>query len=706
MNASFCDNITQIYAPAERYVSQHGEPRNISVYWNSDIARAAAAQLTVILRHALGYQYVHLQDPMLATGEFCYRKPLFQEIKLMVSMTLEPEDDDDFVFDNAIKPTIQETLFVHIAKSLRVKKQCTDADINPEQFYNDISRLTDCGFEISSTSDGHFIYIYHLKANNSTIPKEIPLKPSLIQFKWKAVNRTNLFRMLRTGNQSLLFLDYKIWDGDEDVSIVEQDPYVHPYYFRNKKENDIIITTRMDVECNEDEFASQLFQISKKFSPSLRSLRSILEIESSGQSIEEANCEWISQDRTIIDKIIQIYKPDNKDYKIMTFSCEGNDYELELITTLGEFISQHYFKIYLINYSEDCTNSSYVKSLLNFMSKEITPSHVGVVIGGVKNVTEYEVTKLLDSSPLPVFLFDTIDIDVDLTKSVWLTNGRMIHIVLAIQHFIGNNYINQVTVLSDVTPTAECFNNNLRLLCGSTILGYYVSNNSTLRIVKNILQKIIKAKTNIIILNMNYDNALALLSAAVKLGVNVDKEFTWIFRDWKQTNITLNVTYVTFSLWSRNANDMYITNNWLDIKKVMKTIWPYDTWNPNKMAFIDAVLTLVKGFKDVTLKYPQARDDTQSKYVTQQFERSLAEISPVQVVFQNLTYKGHSPEDAVVFVEKWEGGQQKLSVCEYIHYSANAVYSNSLCRSIQQDYFSQELDLLLETICSFDRIPL
>lgn len=66
-----------------RYVSQYGEPKNISVYWDSEIARAAAAQLTVILRHALGYMYVHLQDTPLkdpaATNVFCDENKIFQE---------------------------------------------------------------------------------------------------------------------------------------------------------------------------------------------------------------------------------------------------------------------------------------------------------------------------------------------------------------------------------------------------------------------------------------------------------------------------------------------------------------------------------------------------------------------------------------------------------------------------------------------------
>lgn len=423
-----------------------------------------------------------------------------------------------------------------------------------------------------------------------------------IGYELKAVNRTNLFQKLRTGNQSFLFLDYNIWNGVTDVM---------------GNENNIIIKTTMRVECNEDKYASQLNKISKKFSPSLQSLRPILELESSGQSIEEANCEWIYTDRITIDSIIQLYKSDEKYYQVMIFSCEGSDHETDLIITLGNFIGNHYFKLSLEMFSDNCTNPYYVQDILNFVSESKTPSHIGVLIGGVKSVREYEVTKILDSFLIPVFLFDTIDIDVGSTKSVWLTNGRMIHIVLAIQYFIGNNDINQVTVLSDKTPTAESFNDNLSEVYGSTFLVYDVPDDLTLQTVKNIIQKLVNSNTSIVIVNMNFDKTVALASAAAKLDMNVDKEFTWILRDWKQTNITLNIKYVTFSLWPQNVTGISISNNWLDSKQKMGTIWPDHSWPPHTMAFVDAVLTVVKGFKEVMLKYPQARDDTQSKRVTE-----------------------------------------------------------------------------------------
>lgn len=60
-------------------------------------------------------------------------------------------------------------------------------------------------------------------------------------------------------------------------------------------------------------------------------------------------------------------------------------------------------------------------------------------------------------------------------------------------------------------------------------------------------------------------------------------------------------------------------------------------------------------------------------FFTRQLERSLTEISPVQVVFQNLTYKGHSPEEVLVFVDKWLGSQQKLLMWYRVNATARSV---------------------------------
>ncbi|CAB3244825.1 unnamed protein product [Arctia plantaginis] len=691
-SASFCDIIKQKYSPSERYVSQHGVPKNITLFWDSDLARAAAAQLSVVLRYALGYRHVRFQQIAANTPPEspCKENGILKEVR--ISMTTA---------------SVRHRLHLRLAKLFQDKAVCLNMD--KLSSYTDDALISECGFGDSFASGRHIINVIQLNSKSQTMVDTVKqdLTKSGLPFVYKEINRTDLFQLFRSSKQSFFFIDYDMWAGAPDVSVVELPLHLNGLTtLRRQKLNSNIITTVGD-RCLLEDYAPQLLVIAYKYAPSPNVLRPILEIENSSKDIEEAVCKMTtSRNFTSVNSLVGKYKPRKKNYVIMCIICD-DDPDIDEYDELFFFLGMNRYKtsdskFFIITRIMDLNCSDpegVIRDINDYMLHNLTSSYIGILVGGLPNIAA--ITKILNVYNIPVIFYDSHSIDAPAieaistpiekgsTSHMWVSTGRTLHLTLALQHLILKMGWNRIAVLSDPTRIAKRFiddlidrSNNLELR------EHRVRHNLTDVEADLFLQRIKAEDAKVILVNTDYKDAATILTAAVKLKMNMDKKLIWILREWRKNKKILNIKHFVISFWCKRGDDIHSTGTGrLDYLKKVDELWPRHVWPPQTAAFVNAVLTVVEGFDDVILKYPRAQDDTQTKQVIRQFERTLLEV-PVKGLTQTLTYKRHMLEEAVVYVEEWHSYQRKFQVQMRVNATSHKVTIDYV-RS--REYFAQLL---------------
>lgn len=445
---------------------------------------------------------------------------------------------------------------------------------------------------------------------------------------YKEISRKKLFHLLKTSKQSFFFIDYDIWSGTPDVGSVEQSDGSR----RQKLHTDI--STSVADKCLLEEFAPQVFAIAYKYTPSTTLFLPVLEIENSYKDIEEAVCK-ITTTRNFkpVNNVIRKYKPRKKKYVIMCFICD-DDPDSHEYDELFFFLGMSRYKrrdsnFFIITRTMDfnCSDpESVIKDISDYMLHNLTSSYIGIIIGGLPNIAA--VTKTLGVYNIPVMFYDSNVIDNAAVKAIssaveegssqiWASTGQTLHLTLALRYFILKMGWNRITVLSDHTRMAkrlidDLANRNHYL----DIQNHIIRHNLTDIEADKILQQIKAEDAKVILVNTDYKDAATILEAAVRIKMNMDKKLTWIMREWRKSTKVLNIKHFVVSFWCKRGNDILGTGTGrLDYLKKVDDLWPRHVWPPQAAAFINAVLTIVEGFDNVMLKYPQVRDDIQSKQV-------------------------------------------------------------------------------------------
>ncbi|CAB3244828.1 unnamed protein product [Arctia plantaginis] len=682
--SSYCEYLG--YRPPEQYLSEDGKEKSISLYWGSDPAHAASALFKVVLHRALGYQNVRLiKGPHslneLAASVYFDSAGQYEDAILGLSTgwepTLEPMRELNLAgaTSGLGAPRLQDItanmlparvrLYVHCPSKFKSIKQCEKVIL--WNFYTDADALKNCGFiNDYSASRDHKAVVYIVQdSSNRTTERAKKLEArfnALLQF--KELDRKSLFQKLHSANESFLFIDYDMWDHRAVISTVQELPCLSFEGLACVTELDTAIDMRVTDHFLLPEHATQIFQLAHIFHPSHESLIFILEHNANGTDIEEAACEWISNNNdTVYNDWVANYDAHIKHHELAVF-YSTSDTNKETFSILLSNLQKEVYRLTGSNlnitlrhyYSLDNFNKSFVKSEIHYyMRHGIRQRLIGAVVGGDDKMTE-EATAF-DKMGLPVLFYDVTTVDVDSMESVWVTSGRSVHLALAMKHFVRKNNWIRVAVLSDSSDVAKKFLGDL-LTCTADLreADKIALHDHTLEQVtptesKKVLSKLQYENAHIIIVNTQSQDAVTILTTAAELDMNNEKEFIWIVREWVEYDKILNIIFFTISFCCPKKNELGSTGK--NLKAEINDLWPRSA-----VALVDAVLTMAKGFEDVFLKYPQAREDPHSAKSIRQFEQSLIELSPIEGFAQELVFTKHSTEKAVLYLAEWQSGKR------------------------------------------------
>ncbi|XP_075979745.1 uncharacterized protein LOC142978970 [Anticarsia gemmatalis] len=721
-HASHCDNITAIYSPKPQYVSVFGESRPLSLYWGSGPARAASALLLVVLRYVLGYQNVRLRQGPLQLTELSREVGHsefgdYNETILALSAAWRPDHSPIWQVDRgmvvglagprlgefgASSIPVRQILHVFIANDFQSIPMCNDS--KHWYFFNDMNALNLCGFLHDKSNETLKKATVYEVGTSSTTKILLRARTSHLHLRYEELDRANLFRMLRTSNVSFLFMDYDMWSGASHVSAVQLPPCTPATPFGNcQQELDTAIAMRVADLYHIEEFAPLIMQLVHNFNLSNDIVREILEQESTNNNVTEAACQWATEHREVIEGWKR--KHGEIVYQILLFYKDPINEGLEYL--FGYIIFKHNrsfkIRIKIRGFLTDQLKDTYVKKTISkYMERGIKQRYIGAVVGGVKDATF--VAKSLEGSSLPVVLYEAADIH-DESTSVWSVTGTSLQQALALNHFIRSMRWTRVAVLSEETDTAASLLKYLTDTKNYGLRDHRVTPKMTRPTAINILKQVQNENAYIIFVNTDYEDAVTILLAAEELKMN-GENYAWVVRDWRPNNITKNIKHITISFSYRNIMDVSSNNGWEDFRQSLHKVCfntndahgvsndPCRRFKKNKSheklmpthssAIIDAILTLVNGFQDVITEHPSTRYDTHSKEALAYFNESLTQKT-IKGITQNLTIKGHSLEETVVFIEEWHGDSRELLARWRVNSTARSVRIEEVRRAAWND---------------------
>ncbi|XP_075979713.1 uncharacterized protein LOC142978946 [Anticarsia gemmatalis] len=691
-NASHCQNLSEEYKPKPLNVTVRGRPTPVSLYWGSGPARAASALLLVVLRYVLGYQNVRLRQGPLQLTELSnklHHRPSFryEELVLSLSTAWEPEPPPKWLPNHRecsglAGPRLEEygassipvRRRLHFYLGQRYHRACRKNSTH-WRFFSDPHLLRLCGFiDLNGGSD--LATVYGVEINDSTMFElQTRANASNLPLRHKELDRASLFRMLRTSDASFLFIDFDMWSRVSDVSAVQLPPCTPATPFGTcQQELDTSISMRVADVYLLKEFAPKLFEAAHNYKPLSSTAKQLLESESNGMDIEEAACLWARGHVPLIKQWSRQYNPQKKEYQINAIHCR-DDPDLKKLSSfygvLGDRLQTQIktFQLGFKRYIANCSDINFIKNKLDGeMSYEYRQRLLGVIVGNMKDMSK--VTKTLSRSDVPVMLYDSTDADVDATTAVWRTVGHSLHIALALAHFMHNMGWTRLAVISDQSDTAKSLFKHLSSDESLILRDYPVHNNLSLIDANQVLLRLKKDDARIILLNTNYEDAATILMAGVNLKMNITTDFEWILRDWRpDERFRNNMRHYAISFWCRHSSDVIGNDDWRDIFGQMDE---WKQWPARFASIIDAVLTLIKAYESVFVKYPEARDDLHTETVLQYLENRLIE-SPLEGAIQNLTFKRHSVDETFVFVDMWYGDERELFARMRVSASARTV---------------------------------
>lgn len=441
----------------------------------------------------------------------------------------------------------------------------------------------------------------------------------------KELDRKSLFQKLQAANESFLFIDYDIWVHRAFISIVQEPPCLSNEGSACISELDTAMDIRVTDQFLLGEYASQIFKLAHIFHPSHESLIFLIEQNTDGKDIEEAACEWIKKNNdTFYKDWVMNYEAHKKNHEIAVFlnpsesSKDAYRKVLELLQLKVNRLTGSNVNIILRRYDyKNHFDKNYIRGeLLYYLNHGIRQRLIGAVVGGNSEMTAEAIA--FDKIGVPVLFYDVNTADVDSSASVWLTSGRSFQLALAMTHFIHKHNWVRIAVLSDSTDIAKKFMEEL-LACttdlrkaNKVVFRDHILPQVTSTEVKRVLGELQYENARIIVVNTKSQDAATILKAAVEFDMNNEKEFVWIVREWVGYEKILNIKYFTISFCCPKENEVVISSDETKLTKGMNILWRDRKWPRSAVALIDAVLIMAKGFEDVVLKYPQAREDPHS----------------------------------------------------------------------------------------------
>ncbi|KAJ8728476.1 hypothetical protein PYW07_006172 [Mythimna separata] len=677
---SSCARLAAARSAEARGISLDGVPRTVLLAWGSAPARAAAAQLSALLRHVHGYAGVRLahsaaqlDTASLANSVLFLPNGNYSEYVIGVSTAWRPWRWQQLELGPALGlagPRLAELgaspvparrrLHARLAPPARAAPHCRACARWP--FYADQLALARCDFLDATRPLDRTVDVLVVDDRDEFLKR--PLTELLEKLQQRAVasnvslnvtrvRRAELLAALHNATRSFLFLDYDMWRGAAGVRAVDAPPCVSDDYECEQQlgQLDSAVAVRVaDVNALQT-CAPQLLRFVLEFKPPPESLRLILEQEASGVDIEEAACEWTLNDKTFGNQTLSKLK-----YTLPIYLCDDNmrkQYEL-IATKVGNLIEYtiHDFDINFNRFVIDCSKDDAMSEKINRMTKYNDIFRLlGVVAVPEQGAAAAAVTAAAARVPL---LLSGVTPDAA-ARSAWRVGGRARHVALALRHWVREAGWARVAVLSQDSALAAdyqaAFDDDALNIRPFPLKG---------RRIEAVLQDLRETNARIVFLNTEPRAAVAVLSAAAAAGMGYSDGYVWVLREpledeaIRMNKVMNDTKHFTVSFLWRGVDGVPFADGWKPLDTANLTAL-LQQWPPRALAFVDAIVSLVMGFWRVFLQHPELRHDLRNDKMIRLLQESLT-VNPVMGVGRRLHYAERSIEEAFVFVDQWRGG--------------------------------------------------
>ncbi|KAJ8719721.1 hypothetical protein PYW08_011896 [Mythimna loreyi] len=631
-----------------------GRPMSVTLYWDRDPSRAAAALFAVLLRHVMGFQRVNLAP---SSGHLLQVQPDVLGIRFAAPLDYEDqralENLDQEIVSKVSDVPSEYRLQAWLTPAARDRIACRFTNWS---FYSNLTALSYCGF-IDDLPDSYLRDVSMAAIEVFGVGDDC--KPSMQRLLQNAkaaaiparavfINRSYFKHMLLTSKYSFLFLDVNIWETEPSMSLVEPPcSKIQSHFNFTQCQLDQSIAMEL-VDSRIKVYFEDVFKLVQGFKPTFESLTTILEKESNGVNVEEAACEWTESRKSYYPDMYpkDILRATNiadsgdlqdplKTY-VVTFSCGGMNYrdsydKTTLFIGTKIYREKRAWSISFFNIFVYCSDPKHIgRSLDSLMQGPIGPQVLGVVSTTEKGAEA--ASRAAAVHHVPLLLTATVADQGALGASTWLAAGRLRHVTRALHCFFSKSGCTRMAVLSQPTTFAQRFFVELQDKAEFFIRNFELPLNLTEELAEVVLQELQATKTRVVLVNINSGVAAAILSTAVKLNMSYTDGFIWVVRE-RLSGLEYGTTHFTVSF------EDILVNRFAPIDDTVA----------------NALLTLERGFDNVLQRHPYMLNDLHNDQVIRALDDSLTETPVTGLNGEQLHYKDRAIEEVYVYVDKWEG---------------------------------------------------